>query len=407
MTHPHLTTSVVRYLACLLVVMTSSARGQETASVSSEYVLEIGRGSVGTWCTTNPLGSPTRKAVVGFTVPPSPSTPPAGGKYLQASMIQVRVAPDDDIWRIDVSVQSGEFYDGAQKHVASYTARMNERVEIKEVVPFGAAPFTVAVMRVLRATAVAPQVANKTQSISVEKIESDSPIAPYQISLRNISGKDVLALEVNALKGGKRLGLMWPEARWLEPLIRAGSVHHMEVSSTDHSCGTARGYRPGQADTIEINTVVFADGSYEGEPYLAALIRAKAMGYERQSARVLEALDLLIGRSDPTTFEVAAQLNELLAVMDETVELAALDELHRSFPAYGEETVMGLGKDVGFSLHEIKRDLLADVKRFESKASEGQDTRSVRSWLLEMREKYAKRVAAARAVTQAGDAETK
>jgi hypothetical protein len=172
----------------------------------------------------------------------------------------------------------GEFYDKGQQDVATYLVREGEKVTVKKMEQFGVRPFEVAVVRVNAAAAAQPEVRNRTESIVVTKVEATLIPTPYRISLRNLSHKSVLALELNTYSGEQMLFLKWPQGTWEHPLIEPGGTHEEDLWSAGRGQATSYGYVPEQSTSIEVSTVVFTDGTYEGKPYLAAVTKAQTVG---------------------------------------------------------------------------------------------------------------------------------
>jgi hypothetical protein len=84
----------------------------------------------------------------------------------------------------------------------------------------------------------------------------------------------VLALELNTYSGEQMLFLRWPQGTWEHPLIEPGGTHEEDLWSAG-AASDSYGYVPEQSTSIEVNTVVFTDGTYEGKPYLAAVTKAR------------------------------------------------------------------------------------------------------------------------------------
>jgi hypothetical protein len=212
------------------------------------------------------------KGKTDFTLPPWGVLKRAAQDSDQVTMILIAAAFDGEFWKIRVSVRKGEFYDKGEQEVATYSAREDERVTVKELEPLGVTPFDLAVVRAHQIVADPPEVRNKTKSIEVINIERVTVPNPYKLTLRNASEKPVVALEVNTYRGDRMLYLSWPMSAWDHPLIEPGGSYQVLATSDGKEKSTPYGYAPELSTSIEINTVVFGDGTYEGSPYLASLI---------------------------------------------------------------------------------------------------------------------------------------
>ena len=237
-----------------------------------------------------PLAKTESKNQVSFTLPPSEIVKRADKDSEQVSEVYISAYSEGNAWKVRVSVVKGEFYDKGRQDVATYLVSEGEKVTVKEMEQFGVRPFDVAVVRVNDAGAFQPEVRNRTESIVVTKVEATVIPTPYRISLRNLSPKSVLALELNTYSGEQMLALKWPQGTWEHPLIEPGGTHVEDLWSAGRGQTTSYGYVPEQSTSIEVSSVVFTDGTYEGKPYLAAVIKAQSAGSKTQLKRVLRLL---------------------------------------------------------------------------------------------------------------------
>ncbi|HLL16822.1 MAG TPA: hypothetical protein VK388_17315 [Pyrinomonadaceae bacterium] len=400
MSHTRLIARAVLCLVCLSMVERAFAQKEVEAPVFPEYVIEVGDSG---GCSFAPLKRANGqqgefKAVLSKPPPASPR----GEASPSVWTVTVTAQPAGELWRVNVSVGLGEYYDGGAQQVATYALQTNERAEVSEVMQYGVQTFRVAVVRVSAAAARAPRVMNRTQSIVVEKLEARPLPEPYQLALKNRSGKDVLAIQINSHKGGNFSALRWHEEGRSRPLIKAGDSHRIAMLSEDRACAGTDGYRPTQSDTLEISAVVFADGSYEGTAGLAALIRAKSLGHAQHLSRVLELFNSWDERDNLSPAEITYYFRSVAGGIEEMAESHLLNELQSHLPELGLETIPALGKFLRHGQHEIKTNLLADARDMESISAKGLETqvetKIVAEWLARTKAKYAGWLAAAQAV---------
>jgi hypothetical protein len=234
-----------------------------------------------------------------YTLPrPTRYLPDSSGRPI-VSQVRFWAQQYGELWKVMVIVGTGEFFDAGYHKVADLTLRTNERAEVGGMTQFGLSPFHVGVVKLIGEMAGKPRVSNKTQSLAVESVEASLLPRPYRLALKNNSDKHVLAIQYNTYKNHKFLSLKWVENPPFGPLVKAGQVYNLEVATEDQTCGDAEGYRPSQSNRIEIATVVFADGSYEGDSGLAALIRGQAHGNREHLERIVAALSNLSGDGQP------------------------------------------------------------------------------------------------------------
>jgi hypothetical protein len=321
-----------------------------------------------------------------FTLPPREIIKRADKDSDQVTMVGVAAAPEDDAWRIKITVVKGEYYDKGEQDVATYLVRENEKATVKEMGQFGIKSFDVAVVRVNQSAAFQPAIRNRTESIAVTSVEATTIPSPYRIFLRNLSNKKVLALEVNTYSREQMLLLKWPQGTWDHPLIEPGGTYREQMPSAGHGQTASFGYVPEQSIGIQISTVVFTDGTYEGKPYLAAVTRAQVMGSATQLKRVLPLLQTTLESTAGTDGDVLTRLKETVSLLGEDAAPAQLNELEGQFPTLKEGERKNLENFVRSGLHNVKATLLKEIAAFEKA---GQPTSSLASgWLLKTRDKY-------------------
>ena len=304
-----------------------------------------------------------------------------------------------DLWNFKVLVRLGEFYDAGEYEVADLMLRTNERAEINGVTRFGLSAFRVAVVKVIGQPGRQPYVNNKTQSLALEKLEVGVLPEPHLLTLRNKSDKHVLAIQYNSFKNGKFLFLRWLENGPTEPLIKAGDTYRLEAVSQDLVCGDPDGYRAAQSNMIAISSVVFADGSYEGEQGLAALIRGQAIGNKKLLQRVVSTLENLSAGSDPNPAELIFYLRNLYRETDDVAEPYLAEQLQRSLPGpHGSDSIKFLTDMIRFGQHEVRSSLSRDAEQLE-RMNRPQNAKIVLSLSEQTLAKYKRWLAAAEAVT--------
>jgi hypothetical protein len=322
-----------------------------------------------------------------FTLPPSEIVKRAGEDSEQVSEVYITASSEVNEWKVKVSVVKGEFYDKGQQDVATYLVREGEKVTVKEMEQFGVRPFDVAVVRVNQAAASQPEVRNRTESIVVTRVEVTVTPTPYRISLRNLSNKSVLALELNTYSGEQMLLLKWPQGTWDQPLIEPGGTLEEDLWSAGRGQTTSYGYVPEQSTSIEVSSVVFTDGTYEGTPYLAAVTKAQRAGTKTQLRRVLQLLQSVKESTAGFDENPLTRLKKSVSLLSEDFEPNQLKKLQDGFPTLDEVLCKNLANFMRAGLHSVKAKLLKEIETLEKT---GQPERSVliKEWISKTQEKY-------------------
>ena len=248
---------------------------------------------------------------------------PAGAQPVSA----VRVVPylDAETVEVTISVLRGQKFLDLEDMVGTYTVRENEGLAVDSLRDFGVEPFKLKLIRVAPQTADVPTILNKTKSLEVVGIEPIVATLPrYKLTLHNLSDKNIGAIRINTLLDGKLSLSGMAQGDDGEPLVRAGSLKELNEMLVTHAEKTAAGYSPEspRAQQIVIATLVFEDGSYEGEAEPAATYRGFAIGNKTELKRIVALLkDALEGS---TSIEnIRTKLHNLSYDFDES-DLVAL-----------------------------------------------------------------------------------
>ncbi|HLL73040.1 MAG TPA: hypothetical protein VK363_16490 [Pyrinomonadaceae bacterium] len=313
---------------------------------------------------------------------------PAGMLPVRAVQVSSRVESETAL-QIAVSVRQGERYHDEVKQVAAYTVRVDERVAVEELKQYGIVPIELRVVRTKPAAEAAPPyVESRTSALELVGVEPREATFPsYVVRLKNVSGKDIAALHVDYYTG-KRHSSMRPQHPQNLPLIKAGAVYELNASGGgDGGELTADGYTPRALQKVVIATVVFADGTFEGEPLAAAeqhaLQHARKLQITRALALIKDALEER-GAGDETA--TVARFKAQVSALGEEVEPQVVGRLAAKFPSLGEQDRRMLSEGLRFYQHEIKMDLLRAVAKFEDARSTQQVT--FRRWLESVQETY-------------------
>jgi hypothetical protein len=333
------------------------------------------------------------KGKIDFTISPDRLIKRSDKDNEQVSMVLVSAAFDGSFWKIKVSVLKGEFYDKGEQEVGAYSARESEKVTINEMGPLGVEPFDVSVVRLNQSAAIRPDVKNKTKSIEVMNVVASTVPNPYHLLLRNLSDKPVLALEVNTYVGNRLRFLAWPQGPWDHPIIEPGGTYDVGITSEGKGETTAYGYVPEQSTSVEIGAVVFADGTYEGNPLLAAVIKAQMTGCKIQLSRVLPLLQSALDGVSDNPVRALQEMKERVLAAREEVESSQLKELQDQFSNLGAEEKKNLAGSVKWGLHYVKVTVGKEIDAFE-KGNRQMSGETIREWLLKTKERYEKWFAA-------------
>ena len=304
---------------------------------------------------------------------------PAGTQPVSA----VRVVPylDGDTVKVTISVLRGEKFLDLEDIVGTYTMRENEVLAVGSLKDFGVQPFKLKLIRVAPQTSDVPTVLNKTKSLEVVGIELIIATFPrYKLTLHNLSEKNISAIRINISRDGKLNLSGMPQGEGGEPLVKAGSLKELNEMLVTRAEPTAAGYSPAspRGQQIVIATLVFEDGSYEGDSEPAATHRAFAIGNKTELKRIVTLLEDAL-TSSSSIENVRTEISKLNYDFDEN----DLAELARAFPEIEREK---LQTPLEVAIHLLRKDVLDYLDRFQPEPGYSAD---FRVYLQTMKDRYA------------------
>jgi hypothetical protein len=297
---------------------------------------------------------------------------PAGAPPVGA----VRVVPylDGDAVSVNFSVLRGEFLD-VEDTVGTVTLRENEVTSVEALRDFGVEPFKIKLIRVSPQPSEVPAVINKTKLIEVVGIEAVVSTFPcYKLTLHNLSDKDIRALRVYVMRDGK-VGLSsTKQGDDGQPLVKAGGFGEVREILPTRAESTAAGYSPAApgAHQIVIASVIFEDGTYEGEAASAANYQGYVVGKRTELTRIVPILDNALATS-ASKEAIRAQLSQQSYAFDNG-EFAALVT---KFPGVDRAE---LKTSVDVAIHLLRKEVLDELDRAA--------TGDFRACLERMRDRY-------------------
>ncbi len=315
---------------------------------------------------------------------------------MEGESVRVRVfAVFDDSWPVDAP---GPKYGPREQFVASYLIREGETACAQELADFGLEP---PLLRVVRATprlveppiAVGGEALSKLKSVEVISIWLD-PAAPasYRLSLRNLSPKDIAAIEIyESVEGRGGGGSLTMRAGPTRPLIAAGGRLETHVGGGGSSGRmTPQGFVPDppRAPTFVVGTVVFADGTYEGEAEVAARMEGREAGRRFQLECVVSLLKALRESLDLDQKVAIKDLKERVSNLRIDVNPALTNSLLARFPLTGDEQKRELTAQVMNGLRGGREEVLRAIEEYEQLGAHSPDGGDLRAWLSRTEERY-------------------
>lgn len=303
---------------------------------------------------------------------------PTGAQPVSA----VRVVPylDGDTVKVTVSVLRGEKFLDVEDIVGTYTVRENEGIAIDSLRDFGVEPFKLKLIRVAPQTPEVPTVLNKTSSLEVVGIEPIVATLPrYKLTLHNLSEKNVSAIRINTMRDGNLSLSGMPQGEEGKPLVETGSFKELNEMMVTRAETTAAGYSPAapRGQQIVLATLVFEDGSYEGDPEPAATYRGHTIGNRAELKRIVGLLEDALASSSSIE-KVRTQLSNLSYDFDQS-DMALLAS---AFPEIDRNK---LQTHIDVAMHLLRKEVFDNLDRFQP----GPGSADFRVYLQTMKDRYA------------------
>jgi hypothetical protein len=144
---------------------------------------------------------------------------------------------------------------------------------------------------------------------------------------------------------------------------------------------------------IDLVSAVFADGTYEGETGLAALVKGMALGNRKNLEHVVQAL-----ASTDDAAELSLQLNALQAGLNENAEPYLVERFRSMFPTVPGDPTDAFTGFIRAGMHEVKVNLARDAQLLRMVSVRNNPELSKR-WVERTKSKYERWWAAAENMT--------
>ena len=240
---------------------------------------------------------------------------------LRINAVRVESQFNGETADIKISLLCGR-HEGFEREdpVATYHIGLNEPTVIPELKSFGIEPFSLTLLNVVPPLPPEPAFENLTRTVEIVSVRSDNvPLPAYHLTLRNLSDKNIRALEIKVLHQG-RAGVsgLW-QGQHDRPLIEAGGVLERTIPVAVAQ-KTAAGYAPGTAtaSTIRIGAAVFEDLTYDGEEQPACQYEKFVVGRRLWVKRLLPLIEQQLANPALSPPDFKQKLQSLTFELDDS-----------------------------------------------------------------------------------------
>ena len=213
-----------------------------------------------------------------------------------------------------------------------------------------------------------PTVFSATPNLEITSVElRNAPYPGYRITVRNLTDKAAANFHVQSYRGGTLAMSGLPRGAEGRPVLLPGGTYTFDVNLTSGGKHTEGVWSPAPLDVIEIESVLWADGSSDGVPVTASPLIAPDAGRRLQLTRITEILR--------TALESTAAGGNLLAAIRSEIK-ALPDQDDAQLPVAQR------------SMRSAKVEALLDVARFERDPSTPHDPAANVRWVKYTIERY-------------------
>lgn len=307
--------------------------------------------------------------------------------------VDVRTRADGGRVEIKVGVHVGARHFDRLDEVATYNAATGETVVASDLERFGVEPFRMKVLSVSETLSAAPTIVNKTQSIEAVVSKFDAlPLPRATVTVRNLSSKRVLAIEMRQVYDGKERITSFLMERDGRALMEPGGTYDKKMVAT-RGDSSQNDFTPKAIESVVVASVVFDDYTYEGEAGAAVRKRAMDEGERLQLPRIVALLRATSTARGPVTAETLKKFMEKLTALDETAPAQAVAAILKAYPKLKPAEREWAEGAMSVSMHNLKRDLLDELKTFESAFARDPAANDFRAWLKSKQENFEQRLA--------------
>lgn len=317
---------------------------------------------------------------------------PAGAPEVEAVRVVSRV--DGDAVRVTVSTLSGSKALESEQQVGTYLIRETEKISIAELRQFGIEPFEIKLVRVNPNVPLVPPVILKgvESVVVINAMAKETTLPSYRIILRNQSNKNIDALGVDVVAGGKVQITSTPRGIDGQPLIATGKEYWLTVAAPNRAQQIPGGYEPTSPSDqqIQIHAAVFDDGTYEGDAETAAAVRGYQAGEKMELPRLIPLLANALNSADADLTKGLRNLESQVSSVGSDAEPQMVQSLASKFPQASGSVSRAIKETMEFTATTIKSNLLKEIHTLQNEESKSLTADLYRTWLTKTKERYEK-----------------
>lgn len=281
-----------------------------------------------------------------------------------------------------------------EQQVGTYLLRETEKIRIDELRRVGIEPFEIKLIRVNPNVPLVPPVILKgvESVVVVNAMAKETTLPSYRIILRNQSSKDIVALGVDVVAGGKVEMASKPRGIDGQPLIPTGKEYWLTVAAPNRAQPIPGGYVPisPSDQQIQIKAVVFNDGTHEGDAETAAAVRGYQAGEKMELPRLIPLLENALNSSNADLTDGLRNLESQVSSVGSDAEPQMVQSLASEFSQTSSSISRVIKGTMEVTATTIKSNLLKEIHTLQNEESKTLNADLYRTWLTKTKERYEK-----------------
>lgn len=248
--------------------------------------------------------------------------------------------------------------------LAVRSGRLNDFIEIGELERFGFRPLTVKVVSARPESPSRMHVMSRAPSIELRIVSEDR--AGFMVAYHNTSSRACMGFAVTTEpqpEGNESLG---GTASWSKGVIAPGATLQQPFGVARSGRKTPAGFVPdAPSSTIVLLAALFEDGSFEGDPSVAARLEAGRDAGRLQRQRVNQVVNSIL--DDPSLDDPArvARIRLEIARLSEEPDAGVIDAVRARFPDLSPRAVSRLPHAARPPMQFEKQRVLSMLDDFE------------------------------------------
>lgn len=266
--------------------------------------------------------------------------------------------------------------------VGSYFAKLNQSITLSGLAKVGLEPVTLRVVSPYEANPWRPIVHSEAPSLSIEYKQlyrSSGTVTIHNFSKKGVAGLWVWASDVeNGKYGGGEGAFPGPGSK---PVIAPGGTYQMQFSvgvQGKRVHGVYVALPPPAFLTLQ--SALFEDGSYEGDPRTAAGMAARRLGNKVQMQRVASLAKPIIANQGT---DEATKIRAILAAvsrLSEEPDAQMMLSLRAEFGNLTPDVVAYVSRQISSAMHEAKENADQTIQQYQDAKAHGDPVTFAQWW---------------------------